>query len=74
MVAGDCPQLAPSPHACRACILSLLPLLSRVFTEVHVITQGVAPPVYQTFSPELQLLGWDGGARGGQLVPCPRGQ
>lgn len=67
------------PHTCAipsTCGLSLLPLLRHVFTEVQAITVGAAPAVYQTFSPELQLPGWDGGAvapqGGGQLLHCPR--
>lgn len=66
VIPGVCPHTGAIPSACG---LLLLPLVLHVFTEVHAITEGAAPAVYQTFSPELQLLGWDGGA----LAPwgCP---
>lgn len=74
VIPGVCPHTGAIPSAYG---LLLLPLVLHVFTEVHAITEGVAPAVYQTFSPELQLLGWDGRALApwgcpgwGQLVHC----
>lgn len=59
MIPGVCPCRCAIPSAQG---LVLLPLVPQIFTEVQAITEGAAPAVYQTFSPELRPLGWDGGA------------